>query len=97
MTLKGDILKNDVIKLLITLFEHYSKKYYCVRPGQLREKFFQMYPLKYQKKDKYIVNNSEILKIMRNLNVCSTFKFKGSNPKRFKIIKKKALAYKEIL
>ena len=84
-------MKEDVYDLLELLFAQTDKKYLCIRLSVFWDIFINHYPLRYQKMDKFIVTSGQLLHIVRDMRLCSPFKFKfkGKLPKRYKFTRKR--------
>jgi hypothetical protein len=66
-----------------------TDRHLYLRIGSLFGLFVDYYGFKYQKHDKIIINNQDIINSLRRLKICSIFKFKQKKPKRCKILKRK--------
>jgi len=68
-----------------------AKRYVLISIGRLLQILLNNFPLTYKKNNKILVTRYDTLEAIRELGICSTFKFKGRNPKRCKIIIRKVI------
>ena len=82
-------IKRDIIILINCLFEKSQSLEIYIRVGKFWLLFINKFPLKYQKDDKYLVTSIYLLKVVKEMNIASPFKFKKGKPKRYKFTKKR--------
>ena len=61
-------------------------RYLCLSIGKLYDMFLNNFALSYKKDNRILFTKQEFLEALRELGICSPFKFKGKNPRRCKII-----------
>ena len=89
MSIFKNTLIKDLWKFISYLTNKSGNKYHCIRVGKFARLFYSYYPLKYKRENKNLLSDYDLLSIIRELNVCSSFKFKRKKPKRYKFIKRR--------
>ncbi len=79
--------------MLNNVFSGKNTREYYIRTSKFYRNFIGEYPLKYQRNDKIIFNQHHLLVLIREMNICSNFKFRKKNPKRYKFLKYKVINY----
>ncbi len=87
------IIKNDIINMLISMFDKTDSSVLYFRKGKFYTKFISEYPLKYQINDSIIISSNYLVKLVKEMNICSKFKFKKSRIKRYKFLRTKIIHY----
>ncbi len=87
--LKTKLLRIDIIVFLFKIFSQTNKKYVIYKIYEFYKLFLHEYPLKYQQNDKFIITKNDLLKEIKEMNICSKFKFKRKIPKSYKFVRRK--------
>jgi hypothetical protein len=87
------IISEDVIKLIKECFNKSNLKKIYLSKGHFYSLFKSKFQLKYQKEGNFLIDSNILLSIIRELDVCSLFKFRKSKIKRFKFLKYKVLKH----
>jgi hypothetical protein len=86
-------IKEDIFNLLYKYFERSGSTRFYISKSKFFTLFISEYPLKYKTKDKLIINSDDLLKIIKEMNICSPFRFRKKKVKRYKFIKRRILNY----
>jgi len=89
------IIKEDIINLVESEFNVTSKRKVYISTGSFFSLFIKAYPLKYQRNDRLIITSKCLVDVIKGMNICSKFKFKRKNIKRYKFLIHKINEYKK--
>jgi len=82
-------VERDIKIFLKKKFKQTEAKYICIRTNVFRTQFVKEFPLKYQRKDKFIISSDFLVQVIKEMNVASDFKFNQKKPKRYKFLKRR--------
>jgi|GEM_PF-5574040 len=87
------MIKRDIIILLREKFDTQKTKVLFVKKSIFYTMFILRFPLKYQRNNNIITTSNLLLKLIKEMSICSLFKFKKKKINRYKFLKYKVFNY----